>query len=174
VNNSIGKSRKTRRPSIDKRCLRKARAAMCTQRKPGRKSPGGRSRSSRCGCGITRSRPLRGSSELRGRRRRRAYFKALRRSTDQDIQSHHRSELAELDAQQAKLWTVVDNPKVSEKNLIAAINAMNSRTSARPRRADQTRRQRHLSHWHRRTVGGAPRNRTSVAIVANRGAGSHL
>jgi len=54
-----------------------------------------------------------------------AYFKALRRSTDQDIQSHHRSELAELDAQQAKLWTVVDNPKVSEKNLIAAINAMN-------------------------------------------------
>jgi hypothetical protein len=54
-----------------------------------------------------------------------AYFKALRRNTDQDIQSHHRSELAELDAQQAKLWTVVDNNKVSEKNLIAAINAMN-------------------------------------------------
>jgi hypothetical protein len=56
---------------------------------------------------------------------RKAYFKALRRNTDQDIQTHHRSELAELDAQQAKLWTVVDNSKVSEKNLIAAINAMN-------------------------------------------------
>jgi hypothetical protein len=53
-----------------------------------------------------------------------AYFKALRRNTDQDIQSHHRSELAELDAQQAKLWTVVDNPKESSKNLIAAVNAM--------------------------------------------------
>jgi hypothetical protein len=30
-----------------------------------------------------------------------AYYKALRPNTDQDIQSHHRSELAELDAQQA-------------------------------------------------------------------------
>src|ERR1700676_3337982 len=55
----------------------------------------------------------------------RAFNKALRRNTDQDIATHHRSELAELDAQQAKLWTVVDNNKVSEKNLIAAINAMN-------------------------------------------------
>jgi hypothetical protein len=53
------------------------------------------------------------------------YFKALRRNTDQDISTHHRSELAELDAQQAKLWTVVDNPKVNEKSLVAAINAMN-------------------------------------------------
>jgi hypothetical protein len=35
------------------------------------------------------------------------------------IQSHHRSKLAELE-----LWTVVDDNKVSEKNLIAAI-AMN-------------------------------------------------
>jgi len=33
--------------------------------------------------------------------------------------------LAELDAQQAKLWTVVDKSDVSEKNLIAAINSMN-------------------------------------------------
>src|ERR1700731_1652407 len=55
----------------------------------------------------------------------RAFNKALRRNTDQDIQSHHRSELAELDAQQAKLWTVVDKPEVSEKNLIAAIKSMN-------------------------------------------------
>jgi hypothetical protein len=54
-----------------------------------------------------------------------AFFRALRRNTDQDISTHHRSELAELDAQQAKLWTVVDNPKESSKNLIAAINAMN-------------------------------------------------
>jgi hypothetical protein len=55
----------------------------------------------------------------------RAFNKALRRNTDQDISTHHRSELAELDAQQAKLWTVVDNPKESSKNLIAAVNAMN-------------------------------------------------
>src|SRR6202045_1810293 len=55
----------------------------------------------------------------------RAFNKALRRNTDQDISTHHRSELAELDAQQAKLWTVVDNPKESSKNLMAAINAMN-------------------------------------------------
>src|ERR1700722_21627 len=55
----------------------------------------------------------------------RAFNKALRRNTDQDISTHHRSELAELDAQQAKLWTVVDNPKESSKNLTAAINAMN-------------------------------------------------
>jgi len=54
-----------------------------------------------------------------------AFLRALHRNTAADIQTHHRSELAELDAQQAKLWTVVDNPKVSEKNLIAAINAMN-------------------------------------------------
>jgi hypothetical protein len=54
-----------------------------------------------------------------------AFYKALRRNTDQDISTHHRSELAELDAQQAKLWTVVDNPKESSKNLIAAVNAMN-------------------------------------------------
>jgi hypothetical protein len=54
-----------------------------------------------------------------------AFLRALHRNTAVDIQTHHRSELAELDAQQAKLWTVVDNPKVSEKNLIAAINAMN-------------------------------------------------
>src|SRR3984957_19406360 len=63
----------------------------------------------------------------------RAFNKALRRNTDQDISTHHRSELAELDAQQAKLWTVVDNPKESSKNLIAAVNAMN-RIHIRPAR----------------------------------------
>src|SRR5258705_10264800 len=51
-----------------------------------------------------------------------AFLRALRRNTDQDIQTHHRSELAELEAQQAKLWTVVDKSNVNEKNLIAAIN----------------------------------------------------
>src|ERR1700730_11299122 len=62
-----------------------------------------------------------------------AFLRALHRNTAADIQTHHRSELAELDAQQAKLWTVVDNPKVSEKNLIAAIRSENH-----SRRADQT------------------------------------
>jgi hypothetical protein len=35
-----------------------------------------------------------------------AFNKALRRNTDQDIQTHHWSELAELDAQQARLRTI--------------------------------------------------------------------
>jgi hypothetical protein len=36
----------------------------------------------------------------------RAFHKALRRNTDQDIQTHHWSELAELDAHQARLRTI--------------------------------------------------------------------
>jgi hypothetical protein len=82
-------------------------AATSTARRPSRKSPDASNRSSRSGSVY------------------RAFHKALRRNTDQDIQTHHCSELAELDAQQAKLWTIVDNPKSTAKEVIAAIDAMN-------------------------------------------------
>jgi hypothetical protein len=36
-----------------------------------------------------------------------AYFKALHRNTDQDISTHHRSELAELDAEASAAWELV-------------------------------------------------------------------
>ena len=38
----------------------------------------------------------------------RAFNKVLRRNADADIQTHHRSELAELEAEAAKLWTLID------------------------------------------------------------------
>jgi hypothetical protein len=41
----------------------------------------------------------------------RAFHKALRRNTDQDIQTHHRSELAELEAEQANVWRAMDANK---------------------------------------------------------------
>jgi len=46
----------------------------------------------------------------------RAFYKALRPNTDQDIQSHHRTELADLEIEQTKVWNMIDadakNPKV--------------------------------------------------------------
>src|SRR5580698_1392547 len=45
-----------------------------------------------------------------------AFQKALRRNTDFDIQSYHRSELAKLDLEEANVWRVMeankDKPKV--------------------------------------------------------------
>jgi hypothetical protein len=61
-----------------------------------------------------------------------AFNKALRRNTDQDIQTFHRSELAELDAEASAAWELTDT--------------------------DQARRERHLPHRHRRIIGRAPRN----------------
>ena len=82
----------------------------------------------------------------------------LRRNTDQDIQSHHRSELAELDAQQAKLWTVVDKNEVSEKNLIAAINAMNRSVarSGKSVRHGGSNRNKVKYDTHQKDAGGEP------------------
>jgi hypothetical protein len=41
----------------------------------------------------------------------RAFNKALRRNTDQDISTHHRSELAELESEQANVWRAMDANK---------------------------------------------------------------
>ena len=40
-----------------------------------------------------------------------AFNKALRRNTDQDIQTHHRSELAKLDMEEANVWRAMDANK---------------------------------------------------------------
>jgi hypothetical protein len=40
-----------------------------------------------------------------------AFQKALRRNTDADIQSHHRSELAKLEMEEANIWRVMDANK---------------------------------------------------------------
>jgi len=37
--------------------------------------------------------------------------KALRRATDQDIRTHHRSELAELEMEKANVWRTMDANK---------------------------------------------------------------
>jgi hypothetical protein len=53
-----------------------------------------------------------------------AYLKALRRNTDQDIQTVHRSELAELDLEAAAAWELVDT-KDSSKARAAGLAALN-------------------------------------------------
>jgi hypothetical protein len=58
-----------------------------------------------------------------------AFLKALRRNTDQDIQTHHRSELAELDAEASAAWELTDtkdNPKTRAAGL-AALNRIHIR-----------------------------------------------
>src|ERR1700722_8556953 len=49
--------------------------------------------------GVNKSNPIR------------AFNKALRRNTDQNISTHHRSELAELEAEQANVWRAMDANK---------------------------------------------------------------
>jgi hypothetical protein len=41
----------------------------------------------------------------------RGFYRALRRNTDQDIQSYHRTELADLEMEQAKYWSIIDSQK---------------------------------------------------------------
>jgi hypothetical protein len=53
-----------------------------------------------------------------------AYFKALHRNTDQDISTHHRSELAELDAEASAAWELVDT-KDSPRARAAGLAALN-------------------------------------------------
>jgi hypothetical protein len=58
-----------------------------------------------------------------------AFNKALRRNTDQDIQTVHRSELAELDAEASAAWELTDtkdSPKVRAAGL-AALNRIHIR-----------------------------------------------
>jgi hypothetical protein len=50
------------------------------------------------------------------------YLRALHRGTDQDIQTHHRGELAELEIEAAAAWELVDakdNPRVRASGLLA-------------------------------------------------------
>jgi hypothetical protein len=59
----------------------------------------------------------------------RGFYRALRRNTDQDIQTHHRSELAELDAEASAAWELTDtkdNPKTRAAGL-AALNRIHIR-----------------------------------------------
>jgi hypothetical protein len=53
-----------------------------------------------------------------------AYLRALHRNTDQDLQTHHRSELAELEMEAAAAWELVDN-KDSPKSRAQGLAALN-------------------------------------------------
>jgi hypothetical protein len=53
-----------------------------------------------------------------------AYLRALHRNTDQDIQTHHRSELAELEIEAAAAWELVDT-KDSPKSRAQGLAALN-------------------------------------------------
>jgi hypothetical protein len=57
-----------------------------------------------------------------------AYLRALHRNTDQDIQTHHRSELAELEMEAAAAWELVD-AKDSPKSRAQGLAALNRITS---------------------------------------------
>jgi hypothetical protein len=54
-----------------------------------------------------------------------AFLRALHRNTDADIQTHHRSELAELEAEAAKLWNIIDVKDQTARNITSALNTMN-------------------------------------------------
>src|ERR1700676_5325352 len=55
----------------------------------------------------------------------RGFYGALRRNTDQDIQSYHRTELADLEMEQAKYWSIIDSQKDNWKAQVAALRSLN-------------------------------------------------
>jgi hypothetical protein len=55
----------------------------------------------------------------------RGFYRALRRNTDQDIKAHHRQELADLEMEQAKYWSIIDAQKDNWKAQVAALRALN-------------------------------------------------
>ena len=55
----------------------------------------------------------------------RGFYRALRRNTDQDIQAHHRQELADLEMEQAKYWSIIDAHKDNWKAQVAALRSLN-------------------------------------------------
>jgi hypothetical protein len=55
----------------------------------------------------------------------RAFQKALHRNTDKTIQTHHRSELAELEMEQSRLWQTLDQEKDNWKAVVSCLNAIN-------------------------------------------------
>jgi len=54
-----------------------------------------------------------------------AFHKALHRNTDEDIQTHHRSELADLEIEQAKVWTIIDANEDKPKIQLACLDRLN-------------------------------------------------
>src|SRR6202023_4301809 len=55
----------------------------------------------------------------------RGFYRALRRNTDQDIQAHHRQELADLEMEQAKYWSIIDAHKDNWTAEVSALRALN-------------------------------------------------
>jgi hypothetical protein len=53
------------------------------------------------------------------------FYRALRRNTDHDIQTHHRNELADLEMEQARIWTTMDRTPANAKVQIAGVRALN-------------------------------------------------
>ena len=92
-----------------------------------------------------------------------AFNKALRRNTDQDIQTHHRGELAKLDMEEANVWRAMD---ANKENWQAQMSGTAQLRGIHVRRSKllgldaptKTGRARPLSHWHRRVgrAAGAP------------------
>src|SRR6202795_3897453 len=62
----------------------------------------------------------------------RAFNKALRRNTDQNISTHHRTELAELEAEQANVWRAMD---ANKENWQAQMSGTAQLRGIPPRRA---------------------------------------
>jgi hypothetical protein len=54
-----------------------------------------------------------------------AFYKALRRSTEQDISSHHRSELAKLEMEETRLWQALDTHKESWQATATCMSGLN-------------------------------------------------
>jgi hypothetical protein len=54
-----------------------------------------------------------------------AFKKALHRNTDQDIQTHHRIELAKLEMEETRLWQALDSHKESWQATATCIGGLN-------------------------------------------------
>jgi hypothetical protein len=54
-----------------------------------------------------------------------AFHKALHRNTDQDISTHHRSELAKLEMEETRLWQVLDTHKENWQATATCISGLN-------------------------------------------------
>src|ERR1700737_377248 len=54
-----------------------------------------------------------------------AFHKTLHRNTDQDISTHHRSELAKLEMEETRLWQVLDTHKENWQATATCISGLN-------------------------------------------------
>jgi hypothetical protein len=54
-----------------------------------------------------------------------AFYKALHRNTDRDIQTHHRIELAKLEMEETRLWQALDTHKESWQATATCIGGLN-------------------------------------------------